>query len=95
MTKTIPKKKKGKKAKWLFKEDSQKAEERKEVKSKDTELNSGDKKAFFNEQWKEIEDNIRKSNTRDLFKKIGNIEGTFHPKVGAVKDRNSKDLIEV
>ena len=50
MTKTIPKKKKGKKAQWLFKEDSQKAEERKEVKSKDTELNSGDKKAFFNEQ---------------------------------------------
>ena len=94
MTKTIPKKKKGKKAKWLFKEAFQKAEERKEVKSKYTQLNSGDKKAFFNEQCKEIEDNNRKSKTRDLFNNIGNIEGTFHPKMGTVKDRNSKDLIE-
>ena len=85
MTKTTPNKKKCKKAKWLFKEDFQKAEERKEVKSKYTQLNSGDKKAFFNGQCKEIEDNNRKSKTRDLLKKIGNIEGTFHPKMGTVK----------
>ena len=78
----------------MFKEAFQKAEERKEVKSKYTQLNSGDKKAFFNEQCKEIEDNNRKSKTRDLVNNIGNIEGTFHPKMGTVKDRNSKDLIE-
>ena len=53
----------------------------------------GDKNAFFSEQSKETEDNYRKDKT-DLFKKIGNIKGTFHPKMGTIKDRNSKDLIE-
>ena len=52
------------------------------------------KKAFFNEQCKEIEGNNRKGKTRDLFKKIGNIKGTFNPKLGTIKARNSKDLIE-
>ena len=52
-----------------------------------------DKKAFFNEQCKETEDNYRKGKT-DLFKKIGNIKGTFHPKMGTIKDTNSKDLIQ-
>ena len=53
-----------------------------------------EKKAFFNEQGKEIEENIKKGKTRDLFKKIGTIKGTFHPKMGTIKDRNGKDLIE-
>ena len=53
-----------------------------------------DKKAFFNEQRKEIEVNNRKSKTRDLFKNIGNIKGTFYPKMGIIKDRNRKDLNE-
>ena len=53
-----------------------------------------DKKAFFNEQCKEIEENSRKDKTRDLFKKIGYIKGTFHPKVGTIKDRNCKELVE-
>ena len=53
-----------------------------------------DEKTFFNEQCKEIEENNRKGKTRDFFKKIGNIKGTFHPKMGTIKDRNSKILIE-
>ena len=53
-----------------------------------------DQKVFFNEQYKEIEENNRKHKARDLFKKIGNIKGTFHPKMDTIKDRNSKDLIE-
>ena len=61
----------------MFKEAFQKAEERKEVKSKYTQLNSGDKKAFFNEQCKEIEENNRRGKTRDLVKKTENIKGTF------------------
>ena len=53
-----------------------------------------DKKAFFNEQCKEIEENNRRGKTRDLFKKIGNIKGTFYPKKGTIKYSNSKDLTE-
>ena len=53
-----------------------------------------DKKAFFHEQCKEIEENNRKGKTRDLSKKIRNIKGTFHPKMGTIKERNVKDLIE-
>ena len=53
-----------------------------------------DKEAFLNEQCKEIEANNRKGKTRDLFKKIGDIKGTFHAKMGIIKDRNDKDLIE-
>ena len=53
-----------------------------------------DKKAFFNEQCKEIEGNNRMGKTRDLFKKIRDIKGTFHAKMGMIKDRNSKDLTE-
>ena len=52
------------------------------------------KKAFFNEQCKETEINNRRGKIRDLFKKIGNIKGTFHPKMGTIKDRNGKDLLE-
>ena len=53
-----------------------------------------DKKTFFNEQCKEIEENHRKGKTRDLFKKAGDIKGTFHVKMGMIKDRNSKHLTE-
>ena len=53
-----------------------------------------DKKAFFNEQCKEIEENNRKGKIRDLFKKIGNIKGIFHPYMGTIKDRNGKDQTE-
>ena len=52
-----------------------------------------DQKVFFNEQYREIEDN-RKPKARDLFQKIRNTNGTFHPKMGTIKERNSKDLIE-
>ena len=53
-----------------------------------------DKKAFLREQRKETEENNRMGRIRDLFKKIGEIKGTFHAKMGSVKDRNGKDLIE-
>ena len=52
------------------------------------------KKAFFNEQCKEIEENHRMGKTRDLFKKIGDSKGTFHARMGMIKDRNGKDLTE-
>ena len=53
-----------------------------------------DKKAFFNEQCKEMEENNRMAKTRDLIKKIGDTKGIFHPKMGTIKDRNGKDLVE-
>ena len=53
-----------------------------------------DKKAFFSHQCKEIEENNRMGKTRDLFKKIRDIKGTYHAKMGTTKDRNSMDLIE-
>ena len=53
-----------------------------------------DKKAFLNEQCREIEDNNRMETTRDLFKKIRNIKGTFHAKMDTIKDRNGMDLTE-
>ena len=106
VNKTIPKKKKCKKAKWLSEEALQIAEERREVKGKGereryTQLKADfqrtarrDKKAFLNEQCKEIERNSRTGNTSDLFKKITDIKGTFHARMGAIKDRNSKDPAE-
>ncbi|KAF7249703.1 putative uncharacterized transposon-derived protein F52C9.6, partial [Varanus komodoensis] len=104
-TKTIPKKKKCKKAKWLSEEALQIAEERREAKGKGekerfTQLNAEfqriarrDKKAFLNEQCKEIE-NSRIGSTRDLFKKIGDMKGMFHAKMGMIKDQNGRDLTE-
>ena len=53
-----------------------------------------DKKAFLSDQCKEIEENIRMGKTRDLFKKIRDTKGTFHSKMGSIKDRNSRDLTE-
>ena len=53
-----------------------------------------DKKAFFSDQCKEIEENNRMGKTRDLFKKIRDTKGTFHSKIGSIKDRNGMDLPE-
>ena len=90
--KTIPKKKKFKKAKWLPEEALQIAVKRREVKSKGEKerykhLNAEfqriarrDKKAFLSDQCKEIEENNRMGKTRDLFKKIRDTKGTFHGK---------------
>ena len=105
MIKTIPKKKKCKKAKWLSEEALQIAEKRREVKGKGereryTQLNAEfqkkqrDKKAFLSDQCKEIEENNRMEKTRDLFKKIRDAKGTFHAKTGTIKDRNGMDLTE-
>ena len=54
-----------------------------------------DKKAFLSNQCKEIEENNRMGKTRDLFKKIRDTKGTFHAKMGTIKDRNGTDLAEV
>ena len=101
-----PRKKKCRKAKWLSEEALQIAVKRREVKSKGeneryTHLNAEfqrtarrDKKAFLSDQCKEIEENNRMGKTRDLFKKIKGIKGTFHAKMGSMKDRNSMDLTE-
>ena len=104
--KTIPKKKKCKKAKWLSEEALQIALKRREAKSKVgkerySHLNAEfqrtamrDKKAFLSGQCKEIEENNRMGKTRDLFKKIRDPKGTFHTKMGTIKDRNGMDLIK-
>ena len=52
------------------------------------------KKAFLSDQWKEIEENNRMGMTRDLFKKVRDTKGTFHAKMGSIKDRNGMDLTE-
>ena len=57
-------------------------------------IERGDKKAFFSDQCKEIEENNRMRKTRDLFKKIRDTKGTFHAKKGSIKDRNGTDLRE-
>ena len=99
MIKTIPKKKKCKKAKWLSEEALQIAEKRKDVKGKGEKerhkhLNAEfqriarrDKKAFLSDQCKEIEENNRMGKTRDLFKKTRDTKGIFHAKMGTIKDR--------
>ena len=95
-----------KKAKWLSEEALQIAVNRREEKGKGekeryTHLNAEfqriarrDKKAFLNDQCKEIEENNRMGKTRDLFKKIRDIKGTFHAKMGTIKDKNGKELEE-
>ena len=99
--KTIPKKKKCKKAKWLSEKALQIAVKSKGEKERYTHLNAEfqriarrDKKAFFSNQCKEIEENNRMGKTRDLFKKIRDTKGTFHAKMGSIKDRNGRDLTE-
>ena len=101
---TIPKKKKCKKAKWLPEEALQITLKRREVKStgekeRYTHLNAEfqrierrDKKAFLSNQCKEIEEKNRMGKTRDLFKKIRDTKGTFHAKMGLIKDRNGMEL---
>ena len=102
----LPKKKECKKAKWLSEETLQIAMKRRDVKSKGkkeryTHLNTEfqriarrDKKAFLSNQCKEIEENNRMGKTRELFKKIRDTKGTFHAKMGSIKDRNGMDLTE-
>ena len=104
--KTLPKKKKCKKAKWLSEEALQIAEQRKDVKGKgekerNTQLNAQfqrierrDKKAFLSDQCKEIDENNGMGKTRDLFKKIRDTKGTFDAKMATIKDRNGMNLTE-
>ena len=104
--KTIPKKKKFKKPKWLFEEALQIAVKRREAKGKGqkeryTNLNAEvqritrrDKKVFLNNQCKEIQENNRMGKTGDLFKKIRDNKGTFHAKMDTIKHRNGVDLTE-
>ena len=104
--KTISKKKKCKKAKWLPDEALQITVKRREVKGKGekqryTHLNAEfqrisrrDKKAFLSDQCKEIEENNRMGKTRDLSKKIRDTKGIFHAKMGTIKDKNGMDLTE-
>ena len=111
VTKTISKKKKCSKAKWLSEETFQIAKKRRVAKGKSkrkgisafryTQLNAEfqsiarrKKNAFLSEQCKEIEENNKMENTRDLFKKIKDTKGTFHAKIGTVRDRNCKDVTE-
>ena len=100
----MPMEKKCKNAKWLSGEALQIAVERREVKCKGEKerykhMNAEfqrtarrHKKAFLSDQCKEIEENNRMRKTRDLFKKIRDIKGTFHAKMGSIKDRNCMDL---
>ena len=102
--KIISEKKKCKKAKWLSEESLQIVQRRREEKSKEgkeryTHLNAEfqriarrDKKAFLSDQCKEIEENNRMGKTRDLSEKIKDTKGTFHAKMGSIKDRNGVDL---
>ena len=104
--KTIPMEKKCKNAKWLFEKDLQIAVQRREVKSKEEKeryshfnaelqrIARRGKKAFLSDQCKEIEENNRMGKTRYLFKKIRDTKGTFHAKMGSIKDRNGMDLTE-
>ena len=104
--KTIPKKKKCKKEKWLSEEALQIAVKRREAKSKGeketyTHLNAEfqriakrDKKAFLNDQRKEIEESNRMGKNRDLFKKIRDTKGIFYAKMSSIKDRNGMDITE-
>ena len=104
--KTISKKKKCKKAKWLSEEVLQTPLKRTDVRGKGEKesyihlnikfqrIARRDKKVFLSDQCKEIEENNRMGKTRDLFKKIRDTKGTFHAKMGTIKDRNDIDLTE-
>ena len=99
-----PWKNKCKKAKWLAGEALQIAVKRREVQSKGEKerykhlnaefqrITRRDNKAFFSNQYKEIEENNRMGNTRDLFRKIKDTKGIFHAKMGSIEDRNGMDL---
>ena len=95
-----------KRLKWLSEKALQIAVNRREAKDKGekeryTHLNAEfqriarrDKKAFLRDQCKEIKENNRMGKSRELFKKIRDIKGTFHAKMGSIKDRNGRDLTE-
>ena len=98
-----PRKRNAKKQKWLSEETLQIAEKRSERQRRKGKIfpfecrvpkTRRDKKAFLRDQCKEIEENNRMGKTRDLFKKIIDIKGTFHAKMGSIKDRNGMDLAE-
>ena len=105
-SRTTTRKRNAKKAKWLSEEALQIAVKRREAKSKGEKetykhLNAvferiarRDKKAFLSDQCKEIEESNRIGKTRDIFKKIRDTKGTFHAKMGSIKDRNGMDLTE-
>ena len=105
-TKTILKEKECKKAEWLSEKTLQTAEKKEKKKARERKkdniqpntefqrLTRRDKDAFINEQYKEIEENNRMRKTRDLLKKIRDTKGTFHTKMGSIKDRNGMDLTE-
>ena len=102
--KTTRKKKKCQKAKWLSEEALHTAVKRSERQRRKGKISpfecrvprkaSRDKKAFLSDQCKEIEENSRMGKSRDLFKKIRDTKGTFHAKMGSIKDRNGMDLTE-
>ena len=103
--KIISQKKKCKKEKWLPEKALQKAEKRRvkdrEEKEIYTHVSAGfqriarrDKKAFLSDQCKETDEKNSMGKTRDLFKKIRDTKGTFHAKMGTIKDRNGRDLTE-
>ena len=103
--KTIPKKKKCKRAKWLSEEALQIAVKRREAKNmrkgkihplaaEFQRTARGDKEAFLSDPCKEIGENNTMGKTRDLFKKIRDIKRTFHAKMGSIKDRNGMDVTE-
>ena len=106
MIKTIPKKKKCKKPKWLSEEALQIAVNKRDMKDKVENkryihlnaesqwIGKKDKIAFPSDQRKEIKENNRMGKTRDLFKKIWDTKGKFHAKTGSIKDRNRMDLTE-
>ena len=106
MSKTIPKKKKCKKATWVPEEALQIAVKLREVKGKGEKekytclktefqrIARRNKKAFLSDQCKEIEENDRMGKTKDLLKKIRDTKGIFHGKMGTIKDRNGMDLTE-
>ena len=99
-----PRKRNAKKAKWLSQEALQIAEKRREAKGKENKeiythaefqrKARTEKKAFLRDQCKKIEENNRMGKTTDLFKKIRDTKGTFHAKIGTIKDRNNMNLTE-
>ena len=105
VVRTIPKRKKWEKGKWLSEEALQIAEKRRKARGQGEKerythlkvefqrITRRDKKAFIREQYKEIKENNRMRKTRDL-KKISDTKGTFHAKMGTIKDRNNMDLTE-
>ena len=106
MIKTIPPKNKFKKANWLSEEALQIGDKRREARAKGEKkryihlnaefqrISRRDEKTFLSDHCKEIQENNRMGKSRDLFKKIRDIKGTFHAKMGSIKDRNAMDLTE-